>query len=176
MSLHIDKWLLAALLWGATAEGATVGMANGRMALEGTGVDLLVVEKHSRRLYVYAHGRLLKSYSVALGPHPLGPKFRNGDGRTPEGRYYIDGHNASSAYHLSLHISYPSDTDIERARAAGFAPGGNIMIHGYPNDIRMLGGTQLARDWTAGCIALTNNEIEELYQAVGDGTVVDIRP
>lgn len=142
----------------------------------GTEADLLVVNKSARRMLVYAHGSLLRSYRVSLGHDPLGPKRRQGDHRTPEGRYVIDHHNPNSAYHLSLHVSYPSAADAARARASGYSPGGEIMIHGTRNGLGWLARVRLPVDWTDGCIAVTNAEMDELYRVVPDGTPIEIRP
>lgn len=118
------------------------------------------------------HGEsIVRSYRVALGRDPSGHKRREGDGRTPEGCYVIDRRNPKSAYHLSLHISYPGEGDLERARECGVDPGGDIMIHGAPND-----GTPREGDWTQGCIAVFNAEIEEIWSLVADGTPIEILP
>jgi len=138
--------------------------------------DLLVVEKSARRLSVYQHGALLRSYTVSLGRHPVGPKEREGDHRTPEGRYIIDRHNPQSAFHLALHVSYPSASDSARAAAAGYPAGANIMVHGMRNGLGWLGRSALLLDWTDGCIAVTDAEMDQLYQAVPDGTPIEIRP
>ncbi len=142
----------------------------------GTHADLLVVHKSSRRMLVYAHGAVLRSYVISLGRNPVGAKRREGDHRTPEGRYVIDHHNPYSAFHRSLHVSYPSAADAARARAAGYAPGGEIMIHGLRNGAGWLGRLHLVPDWTDGCIAVNDAEIDELYRIVPDGTPIVIRP
>ena len=138
--------------------------------------DLILVEKARRRLTVYANGRSLKSYGVALGWNPVGHKQREGDGRTPEGRYHIDFKKLDSTFHRALHISYPDTADREAARRRGDKPGGAIMIHGLRNGYGWLGNLHRLRDWTAGCIAVTDREIEELWGAVAVGTVVEVRP
>jgi murein L,D-transpeptidase YafK len=142
----------------------------------GTRADLLVVHKSARRMLVYARGSLVRSYVISLGRAPVGPKRREGDHRTPEGRYVIDHHNPHSTFHRSLHVSYPSAADAARARAAGHPPGGEIMIHGMRNGGGWLGRLHLISDWTDGCIAVTDPEIEELYRIVPDGTPSVIRP
>jgi murein L,D-transpeptidase YafK len=142
----------------------------------GTRADLLVVHKSARRMFLYAHGSMVRSYRIALGHNPVGPKRREGDHRTPEGRYLIDEHNPDSAFHRSLHVSYPSAADIARARAAGYSPGGDVMIHGTRNGVGWLGRLHLARDWTDGCIAVSDAEMDELYRVVPDGTPIVIRP
>jgi murein L,D-transpeptidase YafK len=138
---------------------------------DGAVADRIVVEKSARRLTLYAHGAPLKSYRVALGRQPVGAKQRQGDNKTPEGVYAIDFKNPNSGFHKALHVSYPSLTD--RARVA---PGGDVMIHGLPIGLGFLGRTQRFRDWTAGCIALTNRDVDEVWRAVPAGTPIDIRP
>jgi murein L,D-transpeptidase YafK len=138
--------------------------------------DRILVLKSKRRLLLLHHGVVLKSYSIALGSHPRGPKRWEGDGRTPEGLYVIDGRLADSAYHLSLHISYPSEADRERALAAGKDPGGKIMIHGMPERFGYAEPARFFGDWTDGCIAVDNTAIEQIWNAVDDGTPIEIRP
>ena len=138
-------------------------------------VNLIVVEKGKHAMTLLDHGRVLRKYSISLGPD-LGPKQKKGDGRTPEGRYVIDSRNAASKYHRALHVSYPNAADRARARRMRVDPGGDIMIHGLPNGWGRLGRIHLARDWTAGCIAVTDDEIEEIWRLVPNGTVVEIRP
>ena len=136
-------------------------------------VDLVRVDKSERTLTLYAEGRPVRTYTgIQLGDAPVGPKRFEGDERTPEGRYTIDYGNPNSAYHLSLHISYPNAADVSYARRRGRSPGGLIFIHGQPNgyDGRVEG------DWTDGCIALSNTEIEELWSLVGDGAEIEIVP
>lgn len=116
------------------------------------------------------------SYAVALGRHPLGHKQREGDGRTPEGRYVLDSRKSDSAFHLALHVSYPSPADRALAQARGDDPGGLIMIHGLRNGLGFLGRTHRLLDWTQGCIAVTNREIEEIWRVIPDGTPITIEP
>ena len=142
----------------------------------GTRADRIVIEKAARRLTLYSNGTVLKRFTVALGRSPDGPKMRRGDNRTPEGIYTIDGRNAESHYHRALHVSYPNAADRERARAAGVSPGGDIMIHGIRNGFGWVGRFHDFIDWTQGCIAVTDEEIEEIWRAVPDGTTVEIRP
>ena len=139
-------------------------------------VDRIVVVKHKRRMYLYVDGRIVKEYKVSLGSNPIGPKFEQGDNRTPEGIYYIDWRNPDSAFHLSLRISYPNDNDLARARERGVNPGGMIMIHGLPNGKGDMINTHWSTDWTNGCIAVTNQEMEELWAVVPTGTPIEIRP
>ena len=138
--------------------------------------ERILVEKGARRLTLFCAGRKLKEYRVALGFSPVGPKQREGDGRTPEGKYTIDFHKSDSAFHRALHISYPDAADSARAAEAGVAPGGDIMIHGLPNGFSALGPAHHLRDWTAGCIAVTDSEIDEIWGSVADGTPIEIRP
>lgn len=121
-------------------------------------------------------GHVLRTYKIALGRDAVGPKSRQGDHRTPEGVYIIDSRNASSQFHRSLHISYPNPNDRERARKLGVSPGGDIFIHGLPNGYGFIGAAHRARDWTDGCIAVTDDEIEEIWKLVGNGTPVEIQP
>lgn len=138
--------------------------------------DRIVVEKALRKLTLLSDGRKLKTYYVSLGGNPEGHKVQEGDRRTPEGAYIIDHHNPQSQFHLSLHVSYPDAHDRARAAAMGVDPGDNIVIHGLPNGRGWLGHFYQLRDWTDGCIAVTNAEIEEIYRAVPNGTPIEIRP
>ena len=138
--------------------------------------DRIVVEKSARKLTLFRGTTPLKSYSVALGRAPDGRKEREGDQRTPEGQYLIDAHKYDSAFHRALRISYPSAADSAAAAQRGVTPGGDIMIHGLRNGFGWLGAFHRCLDWTAGCIAVTDKEIEEIYRAVQDGTPIEIRP
>ncbi len=137
-------------------------------------VDLILIEKSARRLTLIRDGQPVRRYGIALGFAPEGDKDRQGDGRTPEGRFTIDRRNDGSAFHLSLGLDYPQPEDRRRARAGGYDPGGDIMIHGQPNELP--DGIRLPGDWTAGCIALTDAEIREIWSVAPLGTVVEIRP
>ena len=140
-----------------------------------TTVDRIVVEKSARKLSVFRNGKLLKTYPVALGGNPVGPKQEEGDMKTPEGVYTIDYRNPQSDFHLSLHVSYPSADDIARAAERGVSAGCDIMIHGLPNGESTIDAYRNS-DWTLGCIAVTNEEIEELWRITPDGTPIEIRP
>ena len=142
----------------------------------GTRADRLAVIKSERRLILFRGGQVLKTYPVSLGWQPLGPKYCQGDGRTPEGSYVISAKNPHSKYHLALRISYPGPTDRARAEEAACNPGGDIMIHGLPRGLGYLGRFHRFYDWTQGCIALTDLEIEEIYLSVPVGTPVLIEP
>jgi murein L,D-transpeptidase YafK len=138
--------------------------------------DRIVVEKSARRLTLMRNGTVLKTYRVALGRAPAGAKEFEGDQRTPEGLYTIDFHKPDSDYHLALHVSYPEQRDIERAAAQGLSAGSDIMIHGLPNGRGWIGRFHRRSDWTAGCVAVADFEIEEIFRVVPDGTPIEIRP
>lgn len=142
----------------------------------GVRADSILVLKSERQLELYASGKLLKRYAVSLGRRPVGPKEREGDKRTPEGLYVVAAHKADSSFHRALRISYPSESDRKSAEKRGEPPGGDIMIHGIRNGLGFIGKLQRFRDWTSGCVALTNPEIEKIYAAVADGTPIEIRP
>jgi L,D-peptidoglycan transpeptidase YkuD (ErfK/YbiS/YcfS/YnhG family) len=146
------------------------------IALRTEPADKVLIEKQARRLTLFAKGEVIKTYKIALGGNPVGPKDRRGDNKTPEGTYIIDARNGNSAYHLALHISYPNEIDQLRARELGVSPGGDIMIHGIKNGFAPLGAAHAERDWTDGCIAVTNQEMAEIYKLVPNGTVVEITP
>jgi murein L,D-transpeptidase YafK len=158
-------WLLAASFAAAAVlSGAEVA------------ADRVVVNKSKREMLLLRDGRVIRRYRIGLGQSPVGPKERQGDSKTPEGLYSIAGRNPASAYHLALRISYPNEADVERARRAGEDPGGDIMIHGLPNNEPKAEKRRPMTDWTAGCIAVTDGEIEEIWRLVPDGTPVEIRP
>jgi hypothetical protein len=138
--------------------------------------DSIVVYKRERTLTLFYRGVPVKSYFVALGSNPVGDKQRAGDQRTPEGLFHINAHNPASKYHLALRISYPDEKHRARAAALGVDPGGDIMIHGLPPEYSEAGKDHIANDWTNGCVALSNSEIEEVWRAVPDGTPVQIKP
>lgn len=138
--------------------------------------DLIIVEKGKRELTLYANKKKLKTYRIVLGGNPVGDKEREGDSKTPEGRYTIDAKNPNSSFHKSLHISYPDKTDRAQARRRGVPPGGAIMIHGTPEYIAALYATGIFPDWTAGCIAVTNAEMDEIFRTVRIGATIVIKP
>ena len=169
MAVSRRVFLILVLALACSAQGS--GAAPGSLK-----ADKILVLKSERKLMLLDHGRVLKTYKVSLGGEPVGPKTRQGDHRTPEGNYLIDRRNAHSQFHKSLHISYPNAADRERARRLGVSPGGDIFVHGLPNGYRWLGPVQSFDDWTDGCIAVTNQEIEEIWRAVPDGIPIEIRP
>ncbi len=138
--------------------------------------DSIVVEKSHHRLSLYHRGALLRSYLVALGQEPVGDKMRVGDNRTPEGLFRIEARNPGSPYHRSLKISYPDAAHRARARSLGVSPGGDIMIHGLPARQAWVGAAHRDFDWTEGCIAVTNKEIDEIWGAVPVGTPILVKP
>lgn len=173
----MKQWLLLSTFLVAFV-GALIGWANQfDNPLPGdVRTDLVVVEKSKRELTIYREGKAIKTYPVALGRVPVGAKTREGDKRTPEGRYLIDYRKADSGYFRTLHISYPNQADIETAAKEGAAPGGDVMIHGLRNGLGWIGKLHRFSDWTLGCVAVTNEEMEELWQAVPEGTPVELRP
>jgi murein L,D-transpeptidase YafK len=138
--------------------------------------DSILILKKDHVLELLAGGKVIRTYKVALGRGGLAPKDREGDGRTPEGHYIIDSRNASGHYHKALHISYPDAADRARAEKLGVSPGGAIMIHGLPNGTGWLGSTHRVYDWTLGCVAVTDDEIDEIWKMAPVGTPVEIRP
>ncbi len=139
-------------------------------------VDRILVEKARRRLTLFHADQALKEYRVSLGRQPVGAKEREGDGKTPEGTYRVVEHKRNSGYHRALRLSYPEPHDVRRAAAAHVAPGSDIMIHGMKNGLGLTGRWHRFFDWTAGCIAVTNSEIDQIFALVDDGTPVEIRP
>ena len=135
----------------------------------------ILVDKSERTLVLFADGRPIRHYPISLGRNPTGHKRYEGDKRTPEGLYLIDGKNPNSAYHLSLHISYPNERDRRLARMEGWDPGGQIMIHGLPTGL-IKASSKYELDWTDGCIAVSNEAIEEIWQLVDEGTLIEITP
>jgi murein L,D-transpeptidase YafK len=141
-----------------------------------TPADSVVVRKGERRLLLMRNGRVIRSYRVSLGLNPAGHKEREGDFRTPEGQYMLTRRNAYSDFFLSIQVSYPSDQDLKRARTQGARPGGNIMIHGLPNVLRYARDRYLANDWTDGCIALSNEDMLEVWLFTQSNTPILIEP
>ena len=175
--MKLNRLALTIITLSAVGGAGYVVTRNSTQVLpNGTRADLLVVEKSAHTLTAYWHHEVIRKYRIALSNQSTGTKTKALDRKTPEGRYVIDSHNLASAFHLALHISYPSPHDLEQARSGGYSPGGDIMIHGIRNGFGWLGAAHRLIDWTAGCIAVTDTEIEELYRVVPDGTPVDIRP
>ncbi len=143
---------------------------------DGEQADHILIVKSTRTMTLTRGNKVLKTYKVALGTVAVGPKQKQGDHKTPEGDYVIDAKNSHSQFHLALHISYPKAEDRERAKKMGVSPGGDIMIHGLAPQFAFLGALHRQTDWTDGCVAVTNPEIEEIWKLVPVGTTVEIRP
>ncbi len=148
------------------------------IAQEIPNIDRILVQKSARKMLLQNGDQIVREYKIRLGRNPVGAKKREGDNRTPEGNYTIVSHNPNSAYHLSLRLSYPTVEQRAEAEKNGYSAGGDIMIHGYPHKspaflFRLI---HAWRDWTAGCIAVSNKEIEEIYDMVKDGTPIRIEP
>jgi murein L,D-transpeptidase YafK len=166
---HMYLWIALAAL-GCSSGGLTSPVQGEQKA------DRIVLVKSEHTMKLMTGDRVLKVYKVALGRGSAGKKEHAGDDKTPEGEYVIDQKNANSRFHLALHISYPSAADTNHARAVGVDPGGAIMIHGLENGFGWLGSFQHSVDWTEGCIAVTNPEIEEIWRLVPVGTPIEIKP
>ena len=162
-------------IWVLTA-WMLCGLVMAQTAAKPLHADRVVVLKKERMLQLLNGGQVIKSYRVALGGDPVGAKTRQGDHKTPEGIYVLDSRNSHSQFHKSIHISYPNARDRAAARAQGVSPGGDVFVHGLPNGYGWVGASHRAKDWTDGCIAVTDEEIEEIWKAVGDGTTIEIRP
>jgi murein L,D-transpeptidase YafK len=138
--------------------------------------DRVLVLKKERTLELLHGGKILKSYKVALGGDPAGRKTRQGDHKTPEGVYVLDYRNAHSHYYKAIHISYPNARDRDQARKMGVSPGGDVFVHGLPNGYGVVGAAHRLHDCTDGFIAVTDDEIDEIWKAVPEGTIIEIRP
>jgi murein L,D-transpeptidase YafK len=143
---------------------------------EGTKADSAAVYKSERKMILYSGGKEIRTYSISLGKNPVGPKQKEGDKKTPEGNYILDRRITNSKYHLAIHISYPNEQDRLNAEKLGVSPGGDIMLHGLPNKLEFLEDYYSNTDWSDGCIAVTNDEIEEIWKTVDDGTQITIYP
>ncbi len=139
-------------------------------------VDRVVVYKRERKLVLLSQGKELRWYKIALGSEPVGPKARQGDHRTPEGVYTLDSRNPNSRFYKAFHISYPNSKDIAAAKKLGVSAGGDIMLHGLPKEYAWVGREHTLHDWTDGCIAVTNAEMDEIWKLVLVGTPIEIRP
>lgn len=166
----------AALLLMSCSEAPDRNAGPPKLAPKHERADMVLVEKAARRLTLLRDGRPIASYLIALGFAPVGDKVKEGDGRTPEGRYTIDFRNPNSAYHLSLRVSYPDKTDKAEAAALGVSPGGDIFIHGYPPGRDWFARIFRPFDWTAGCISVTDPQIREIWSLVPTGAPIEIRP
>lgn len=158
---------------GLAATGAAMGSG---LSATVPVADRILVRKSERRLYVMRRGEVLRSYRIALGLQPDGPKERAGDFRTPEGSYLLTRRNPRSEYFLSIQVSYPNDDDVRRARHQHVDPGGSIMLHGLPNNLRHPPEYYATADWTDGCIAMSDSDMVELWMMTQDNTPIDILP
>lgn len=174
MNVLICICMLIVLL-PAAARSSKTGSIKQPSPMKAT-VDKVLIEKNKRRLTLLNNNTPVKSYEISLGIKPTGKKTEKGDDRTPEGVYTIDRKNLKSSYHRALHISYPNSEDVAQSKARGVSPGGDIMIHGLPNGEESYEFYQTKRDWTSGCIAVNNAEIEEIFRLVPNGTTVEILP
>ena len=165
------RWVLALAVAAVLAAGAVPAPA---ATLETA--DRVVVRKGERRLYLMNGDRVLRSFRVALGLTPTGHKEREGDFRTPEGEYRLVGRNPNSDFFLALHVSYPNAADAQRAAREGVAPGGQIMIHGLPNRPSKPLDYYLTRDWTNGCIAVSNSDMVDIWLMTPNNTPIQIFP
>lgn len=154
----------------------TTAHANSPEQLHSSTVDKVLVLKSERQLQLLQRGQVLKSYRISLGKQPLGAKEREGDMKTPEGFYWLDWRKTSDKYNLAMHISYPNARDLARAQLGKSAPGSMIMIHGTPLDDEYPEWFFRTLDWTEGCIAMTNTDMQEVWNQVRDGTLIEIRP
>jgi murein L,D-transpeptidase YafK len=152
------------------------GWSYGKIPPSPAKADCILIEKSARTMKLMSNGTVLKTYTVVLSREPVGAKEREGDHKVPEGDYVIDSKRPHSRFHLALHVSYPNAADVEHARKLGVKPGGYIEIHGLDNKYAWVGSLQRHVDWTDGCIAVTNSEIEEIWPLVQVGTPVQIRP
>jgi murein L,D-transpeptidase YafK len=159
-----------------TAAWISLALAITLNAQSPTQVDRILVEKGKRTLTLLDGTKVVKTYKVALGRNPEGAKDRQGDHKTPEGIYSVDAKKPDSRFHKALHISYPSPADRERAQKMGVSPGGDVEVHGLGSMWGWVGTEHRRVDWTDGCIALTNEEIDEIYPLIKVGTPIEIRP
>jgi murein L,D-transpeptidase YafK len=162
--------LLCCLLLVASSE------AQQRRIPQPNNADRVLVLKHQHLLQLLRGGKIIKEYKVALGGSPVGPKTQQGDHKTPEGTYVLDSRNAHSQFYKSLHISYPSPAQMAAAKRRGISPGGDVYVHGLPARYRSVGAAHRLYDWTDGCVAVTDEEMDEIWLAVADGTPIEIRP
>ena len=181
--MSVRQAVSAVLILLLVAAAAVVGadyLQSGRrppqLAASDEQADLIRIDKAQRTLTLLRGSRVIRTYPVSLGHDPVGRKTQEGDGRTPEGQYTVDSRNGRSHFHLALHLSYPDAGDRTEAQRRGVAPGGDIMIHGLPNGLGWLDRLHLKRDWTDGCIAVTNKEMDDIWAHVATGTEVRILP
>lgn len=146
------------------------------VALRQMHADRVVVLKKERTLQLLRQGKVLKTFKVALGGDPIGPKTRQGDHKTPEGVYILDFRNAHSQFYKSIHISYPNQRDRDEAHKNGVPPGGDVFVHALPNGYGAIGAAHRLKDWTDGCVAVTDEEMDEIWRSVSNGIPIEIKP
>lgn len=171
--------LLLAWLPGSATGQDLVGnsaSASSVKAASVTKATAVLIDKSNRSLRLLNDGHTLREYQISLGKEPVGHKLYEGDQRTPEGRYVLDWRNENSKFYRSIHVSYPNARDRARAQRLGKSPGGNIMIHGIPNNFSYAPWLYTGKDWTDGCISVTNAEMDEIWGMVDDGTPIVILP
>ncbi len=173
LSALVCPWLLLA---GCAAVAFVPFTQQAQAGQWGEKADRVIVYKSQRKLELLRDGQVIKTFPISLGGNPLGTKVRQWDGRTPEGHYMLDAKNPNSKYYLSIHISYPNAHDRKRSRRLGDNPGGAIFIHGLPNHMSKPRSYYLHHDWTLGCIAVSDNAMMWIWQAVQPGTPIDIKP
>lgn len=157
--------------------GIAVSCAIAEQALPaGAKADRVVVVKSQRTLTLMSKGKVLKTYKVALGTSPIGAKVQQGDHKTPEGAFLLDRRNEHSRFYRAIHISYPDAQARTRAAKLGVSPGGDVYVHGLPNGYGFVGASHRLKDWTDGCIAVTNDEMDEIWRTVPNGTPIEIKP
>ena len=175
-----SSWLFVAIGYGlaimtSTSAIAAEGVSENKQAMpKSIMIDKIFVDKSARTLHLLSDNTVIKSYHIALGGNPVGHKQQQGDQRTPVGSYTLDYKNEKSKFYRSIHVSYPNAADKARAKSRGVSPGGDIMIHGQKNGFGHLAAINQQRDWTDGCIAVTDNEMDEIMAAVEIGTPIEI--
>jgi murein L,D-transpeptidase YafK len=168
----VSKYLVPAVAAVMFFAGARVVLADADFPV----ADKVVVEKENRKLYLMKDGVTFRTFDVALGVYPVGGKAVEGDQKTPEGRYMLDMRNPDSEFFLSIHVSYPNEADRRNARSKGQEPGGQIMIHGQPNNPTYSEAYYAKEDWTNGCIALSNSDMIDVWLMTPDNVQIEIRP
>ena len=169
------KWVLIVFALAGVSVGAWAHWPQSELAST-VHVDRVVVRKSARLLELYDGAQLVRRYEVSLGQNPVGHKGQEGDGRTPEGQYVLDYRKADSSFHRALHISYPNSADFTHSGQMGVDPGGLVMIHGIRNGLGWVGRLHTLVDWTDGCVAVTDRDIEEIWRVVPDKTPILIEP
>ena len=161
---------------GLLLAGLVIGFILPAPSQQSAKVDHVIVYKQKRKMVLMAGEKEVRSYRIALGGEPVGPKQRQGDHKTPEGSYVLDFRNPKSQFYKAYHVSYPNQNDAANARKLGVSPGGDIMVHGLPRAYAWVGKAHTLHDWTDGCIAITNQEMDEFWELVPVGTPIDIKP